>query len=173
LLERAGKKFVRARAAAKEAARSQLEAINLLREAGLDYQQASGHEQGTFAFFELVRPQLPTEMTFGAVKICVHLANKYDGPITDLKEANREVQEMFVALGEMERPRRLEAQKPHEHNPWNDFASGVASLTGLFEKLEVQVMSTWEREKLETFVRETEPIVQQHEAAKRLIEKPQ
>jgi len=167
-LQRGAEYFERARANASDAAVLEVEGMNNLRLAGLQYQEAAGHEQVTLAFYRRVIEDLPKGMTFHALKACVHVARNYPDKIKTLNEARAARQLMFVAFGEIETRRREIPQTAHDHNPWNDFVSTAASFTTLFQKLEEQPMEQWEPEKLDGFIRETLPIVEKHEAAKRL-----
>lgn len=171
LIEGASTDFLRAQEACKEAARLEIEAINRLRSAGLKYQEASGHDQPDFGFWQAHKDALPAGATFKALKFCVHLANNIAAPIKTMGEARQVRQTMFVALNEQAAPKRLAPQAAHERNPWTEFVADVSGLTALFRDLGTDDMDQWGREKLSSFVLTTKPIAEQHQRAKELIGK--
>lgn len=171
LLKSISKDWISAKEAGTTAGKLQIKAVNLLRDIGLKAQQASGHEQLTFSFHHSVASELPGDLTFDALKRCVHIANKLEKPAETLDEARFVMQTMFEALGEATAPKRLEAQSSHDRNPWSDFVSGVSSLTSLFAKLEEEPMPEWDKVKLTKFVQTTDPIVDKNREARELLAK--
>jgi len=166
LVKGIGRDWTAAKVAAEASAKLQIKALNLLRDAGIKAQQASGHEQVGFEFWHGIEKVLPQGLHFKALKFCVHLARNFDKPIKTLDDARSASQMMFEAFGEATAPKRLEAQSSHEKNPWNDFVSTASAFTALFSDLQVEAMDTWGRDRLTTFIRETEPIATAHSRAK-------
>jgi hypothetical protein len=143
-------------------------AHNQARLCGLKLIEASGHEQADFDFLRANQDKLPKTMSMRALRFCIHLAKNYDQPFKTIEEA-RATQTTFAQIfGQFEPPARV-AQKSHEENPWNDFVTMTSSYTSLFNKLETQNMDSWDKPKLATFLRETEPIVRQYERARDII----
>lgn len=166
LVKGIGRDWLAAKAAAEASAKLQIKALNLLRDAGIKTQQASNHEHLKFEFWRSIENVLPKELHFKALKFCVHLARNFDKPIKTLDDARSASQMMFEAFGEATAPKRLEEQSAHEKNPWNDFVSTASAFTALFGELEVEKMEAWGRDRLTTFIRETEPIADAHGRAK-------
>ena len=94
----------------------QINAVNLGREIGLGLQGICQHKQIDLAFFNQLQREkkLPENMNFSAAKRCVHLANALPEPVTSIEEAQRMMQEVFLAGGFMELTERTEPQRSHE-----------------------------------------------------------
>lgn len=167
LLESAARDWEAAQEAANKAAGLEVTGHNKLRTCGLKLIEAAGHEQISFEWFRAA--DIPKSMSFAALKFCVHLARNYDKPFETLQETRSVQRTFFEIFGHCETPKRLDGESAHESNPWNEFVSATSSLTSLFKKLETHEMEKWSRDKLATFLRETEPIVAQHEHARLLI----
>jgi hypothetical protein len=169
LIKGISRDWTAAKTAATEAAKLELKCLNSLRSAGLKVQQACGHEQVGFEFVRGIEKQLPEGCHFKALKFCVHLARQFGSPIQTLDEARAARQMMFEALGETTASKRMEAQRSHENNPWSEFVSASSGLLSLFGKMDIEAMDKWGKDKVATFVRETEPIAEAHSRAKGLL----
>jgi hypothetical protein len=153
----------------KQSAETEVAAMNLLRGIGISLQSAAKREQISMAFLEAHKDDLPGSLTLKAARLAVHLAQTNPEPIKTLGEARAARQMMFSVFGEAEIPHRKTAQIARGHNPWSEFVAVSATLTGLFSTLEETPMEDWGRANLETFVRETEPIVARHQRAKGIL----
>jgi hypothetical protein len=173
LLQSASRDWESARASVSEAARLEISALNKLRTCGLKMREAAGKEQVNFTFFRMCESSLPKTMSFQAAKFCVHLSRSLEKPIETLDEARSARQMLFEAFGHSQAPKRIEDQSSHEYNPWSDFVNVASSFTSLFTKLETDLMSDWGKDKLSTFLRETEPIVAAHERARLVLQRAQ
>src|SRR5690348_9753768 len=165
LLESAARDWNAAKYAASKACSCEILGHNKLRTCGLKLIEAAGHEQVSFEFFRAANGAIPKDMSFTAVKFCVHLARNYEQPFKTLQEVRATQRTFFEVFGHCESQKRLEAQSAHEANPWNEFVNASHSFTSLFDKLEVVDMDKWGKDKLATFIRETEPIVRHFERA--------
>lgn len=160
----------KARDAASEAATIEVSAMNLLRIAGIQLQEANGgRQQIQFEFLERHRDALPKDFTFKAAKFCVHLAMTFPGEIKELGEVRAARQLMFEAFGQVEAPRRIEAQHAHESNPFSVLVSGAATFMRYIADVEAEPMEDWGRAALEKFVSTTKPIAEKHKAAVTLL----
>ena len=171
LLKRASVDFEAAESALKHVARLQLVVANRLRDCGLNLIDAGAPTgQHQVEWWQHHKSQLPAGCGFSAVKVCVHLAKKYDQPITDGQEALKEMQLAFEGLGVLEAPKRIGDQQQHDHNPWNEFVSRGIGFANFTRELQDEApMSTWDRLKLEKFISVTEPVVAAYNAAKGLL----
>ena len=154
--------------AAKEAGKQTVVGINKLRSCGEKLKELCGHEQIGMDFYMRVQAQLPKTMRYASAKAAVHVANRLKEDVKTVQEAFVVQRDLFTAMMEYKEPKRLEAQTAHEYNPWNEFVSGAASFTRMFDELKTDAMQSWGRDQLDTFIRATEPIVKQHETAVKL-----
>ena len=89
--------------------------------------------------------------------------------MTTIQESMLVQKDLFAAVLEFHEPKRIAAQVAHESNPVTDFVSWGASFQTFFSKFDDAPMEKWGRDKLETFVRTTEPIVEQHQKARAML----
>ncbi len=162
-------------AAAKERARdaeqAELSSLNHLREAGLAIQKITQHERIERGDFDSMRDELPPDMTIGAVKFCLSLANQFPEPVQTLEESRMARRAVFEKL-KIEAPTtgRAAPQIAHTKNAWADFVSGSLSFTRLLKPLELEEpMAKWDRKKLLSFVNATKGIAEKHLAAQKLL----
>lgn len=170
LLEGVTRDWEKAKQIVGDASKLEIQALNYLRAAGIKLQEACGHEQISFEFHRSIQDEIPKSLHFNAAKFCIHLARKFEQPVETLDEVRSARQMMFEQLGESRAPRRLIPQNSHERNVWSDFVNTTASLTSLFTELEEEPMEGWDRERLSSFVKTTEPIVERHRKAAVLLE---
>jgi hypothetical protein len=157
LVRSAGEDWRAAKALATAAAESELEALRLFRQAGIKLQEAAGRESPKFEFFR--QSELPKDLSFSGLKFCVYLARLFEeAPSLDAARSAR--QRMFESVGVSKAPKRVEPQRCHDVNPWNEFVSRASSFTGAVKKLGVESLEEWDEKKVRTFVRETRPIVE-------------
>ena len=97
--------------------RNKIRFVNLGREVGLALQGLCEHEQMRLSFYEHIKSELPSSLTFSAVQKCIHLAQHLDAPVKTLEEANRVETQMLLAGGFLELPHRTEQQKSHAVTP--------------------------------------------------------
>ena len=169
LLAAVSRDWCRVEALVKQSASGEVEAMNLLRVIGINLQAAAQREQIPLTFLEANKDTLPPGLTFRAVKLAVHLATTHREPIRDLGDARAARQMMFGVFSASEIPRRTAKQLARIHDPWSDFVSRAASFAESFAELESDPMVDWPRERLATFVRETEPIALKYQQAKVLL----
>lgn len=173
----------KAQTSAHTAIESEMDCINLMREAGIKFNIISGHEQMIFNMegVEFCRreiiPHLPPGMDMNNIKVCVHLASSMKQPIKtrdELRAARSELQLVFHALGLGDSPKRKEIQQHHARNLFAEFVSSTASLSLLFDKIESEVpMEQWPADKLDEFMESARPIKEKIQRAESLRQKTQ
>ncbi len=138
----------------KSASKLQIEALNLLRLNGIDYQIASGKEQAHFDFWKKSQGKIHESFNFRMMQLCIKLANNFPNPIETLDESRAARQMMFEAFGEAESPKRLEAQVAHVKNPWNEIVNGFKCLFSTVSKVtEAKPVRSWSSDERSTFER--------------------
>lgn len=156
-------------AAATEAGKQTVIGVNRLRACGEKFKQLCGHDQLTLDFFMRHRDSLPKSMSYTGAKCSVHVSNRIEQDVETPQEALFIQRDLFLAINAYTEPKRTAPQQLHDSNPWSEFISGVSSLTSLLDRLDDRPMSEWPREKLEQFVKTTQPVVEKHAAAVKMI----
>lgn len=177
--ETAGKLLTDAIGKAASIRHLEIESLNTLREAGQQFNIASGRKQLVFdlagvAFTrKYILPHLPPAAKIEHVRLAVHLANTLPAPIStpeELRAVKREVQLMLTLFGLADAPRRKELQSAHAHNYFAEFTDRVATMGVLLEKLEAEApIDSWRREKLEEFLEDAKPLRQAIARAERAL----
>lgn len=170
LLKGVASNWAVARQAGRDIERLTIEMANRLRAAGIQLQEAAGHEQIGFEWWHKHQDKLPQDLSFKALKVCVHLARASEQPFEKYDEVKKAQQLFFEAIGDATPPKRLTQQVAHESNPWSEFINETASLLSMFDKLEDEPLQNWGREKLEKFVETTQPIFEKHVQAAAALE---
>jgi len=152
-----------AKEAATEAGKCELQALNLLRTAGMKLHEAANRDQLSFESFRRMKPALPKDMSFVAAQWCVKLGKEFDKPFESLTDAGHARRLLFVKLEAQDVPRRLQEQTAHEANSWSELVAKASGFTAFFNQLtEDDPMEKWDVDKLQNFVSVTKPIVAKH-----------
>lgn len=148
---------------------------NAIREAGLDFIAARGHQQLTFdahtaGWFEAVSPWLDSTVTLAKMQLAVRVARALPEPVKTLEAARPALQCVFEAADIIKPTHRIEAQVSHERNLFCAAISGASSLASTINRLfKQEPMDRWDVSTLEQFVRNMQPVRDQLEAAEELL----
>ncbi len=152
--------------------------LNRIREAGIEFNHASGHEQLNFTLegCEFVRreivPHLPEGMSIEQVRMAVKIASMLPNPIKDPKELAQLKPVIQLALGAFalkESHKAKELQTAHARNLFSDFVNDTLGLGSLFEKLQKEEpMEGWPADKLDELLEKGKPLVEIVKRAERL-----
>ena len=147
---------------------NEIGALNSLREAGLQFNVASGRAQLIFdlAGIEFARkqilPHMPEGITIEHLRLCVHLAKRLPEPVRTIEEVRgikREAQTMFTLFGIADAPSREKPQTPHQRNL---FASAINRICVLRKDLEALAeeapVETWADVELDSFIESADPV---------------
>jgi len=188
--ERAGKMALKARTAAALAGEklyrraeatlqnANIKSINLLREAGEKFNDASGRNQLFFNLegLEFCRksliPLLKTGMTVKEIQMCCHIAARVKKPIETVAELHAikaELQMSLRVIGLMDQPHH-EGQSLIERNLFCTITTAARKFELLLEDLEKErPMDKWDADALEEFLESAQPVKKRIEQAEKML----
>jgi|APGre2960657404_1045060.scaffolds.fasta_scaffold03325_3 hypothetical protein len=102
---------------AHDMARSKIRFVNLGRKIGIGIQEACGHNQIGFSFFNEIAAGLPASLNYEAARKCVKLANAMPQPAKTIEDAEAVEQLLLEASGVVDAPKRLEQHTTRDVAP--------------------------------------------------------
>jgi hypothetical protein len=147
-----------------------IKGVNKLRDAGLKWIAAGDKNQFDMYFYDLAETLVAQQdrkyVTRGIVKTAMHLANILHEPVENAAEAAPFIQKCLYAFG-LDTPGHREVEE--EHHTKNIFSSMVMQAkkaVGYLRAVEDQdPLPDWDSQRLDTFIREWQPIAAKHKEA--------
>ena len=157
-----------------------IKSMNLLREAGEKFNDASGRGQFLFNLEGLefcrkaIVPLLKTGMTVKQIQACCHIAARVKKPIetvAELHTVKAELQMSMRLIGLIEQPHH-EGQSLINRNLFCTITTAARKFELLLEDLEKdKPMEKWDGDTLEEFLESAQPVKKRIEQAEKMLKK--